>query len=57
MIYMEELRFLFSMRVVMMSTCAKQVSPTVVAMLEDNRVVREHRIHPSGMREPVLGEF
>lgn len=57
MIYMEELRLLFSMRVVMMSACAKQVRPTVVVMFEDNRVVREHRIHPSSMREPILREF
>lgn len=57
MIYMEELRLLFSMRVVMMSACAKQIRPTVVVMFEDNRVVRQHRIQASGMREPILGVF
>ena len=58
MINVEVLGLLVSVRdIVMVPVRAEQVRPTVVVMLEDNRVVREHRIDAGRLREAVAREI
>ena len=58
MINVEVLGLLVSVRdIVMVPVRAEQVRPTVVVVLEDNRVVREHRIDAGRLREAVAREI
>ena len=58
MINVEVLGLLVSVRdIVMVPVRAEQVRPTVVVVLEDNRVVREHRVDAGRLREAVAREI
>ena len=58
MINVEVLGLLVSVRdIVMVSVRAEQVRPTVVVVLKDNRVVREHRVDAGRLREAVAREI